>query len=68
MKDRVPDGHKWCSACEEILPEDQFLNIRNTTVRVRVTFCNKCASRNMRAWAASKNVGMRPEDIVAIDD
>lgn len=57
---------KWCKQCKREKPESDFLDLRRK--RWKVTRCWGCASKNMRKWAQTQNVGKRPEDVVEAPD
>ena len=44
----IPPGMQFCTECEQIKSEDQFLKINKPGWKV--TFCNQCAQRKVAEW------------------
>lgn len=52
----------FCKCCKTERPDDQFLKLPRHK-RVRVTYCNACAQRNMALWSRTALQRMTPDSI-----
>lgn len=45
----IPDGHKWCAMCNQVLPHSEFARDRSRPIGLK-GYCRQCSAKRHAKW------------------